>query len=271
VIVRHRFAAMGTEVECLVDGDAGDRFAEVEREFERLETLLSRFRHDSELARLNRIGRLVAGADLLHVTRLALDGRERTNGLFDPTVHDAVVAAGYDCSFELLADGNGSGHSPAARCSGGVEIRGRAIWLEPGFRLDLGGIAKGYAVDRAAAILAPAGPCLVNAGGDVAVSGGAWPVAIEDAGITVELTGGGLATSGRDRRRWVRGGEEQHHLIDPRTGRPAATDVLHATVIATTAVEAEILAKVAFLTGHVDAPHVLVTTDGRVAMGGGLS
>ena len=203
------------------------------------------------------------------MTRLALAAREQTGGLFDPTVHDAVVAAGYDRSFELLAaDG-----PPAApgRCGGAVEIDGETIRLAGGTRLDLGGIAKGYAVDRALALLAPAGPALVNAGGDLAVSGGSWPVAIAGTDLTLALTSGALATSGRDRRHWRRGEEEQHHLVDPATGRPARTLVLTATVFGPTAAEAEVLAKIAFLTGSVDAPHVLVRADGRVVVGGGLA
>jgi FAD:protein FMN transferase len=268
VICRHGFRAMGTDVECLLDGPPGDRFGAVEAEFARLEALLSRFRPDSELSLLNAAGSLEAGPDLLAVTRLALEARTRTQGLFDPTIHDALVAAGYDRSFEYVAaDGPASA---AAGCGGEVELDGTIVRLGTGVRLDLGGIAKGYAVDRAVELLAPAGPCLVNAGGDLAVAGGAWPVAIEGGSLTLELSRGAVATSGRDRRRWRRGGEELHHLIDPSTGRPAATDVLHATVVAPTAVEAEVLAKVAFLTGRVDAPHVLVTADGRTVLGGGL-
>jgi FAD:protein FMN transferase len=270
MIRRHSFHAMGTDVELLLDGEPGERFAAVEAEFERLEALLSRFRPESELSRLNSAGELVAGPDLVTVTELALAARERTGGLFDPTLHDAVVAAGYDRSFELVEDG---GPTPASgpRGGGAVTIDGDTIRLEAGVKLDLGGIAKGYAVDKAVAILAPAGPCLVNAGGDLAVSGGAWPVGIDGADMTVELTRGALATSGRDRRRWNRGGVEQHHLIDPATGLPADSEVLRATVVAPTAVEAEVLAKVAFLSGSVEAPHVLVTADGRTVVGGGLS
>jgi thiamine biosynthesis lipoprotein len=87
----------------------------------------------------------------------------------------------------------------------------------------------------------------------------------------LELTTGAIATSGRDRRRWRCGDEERHHLIDPATSRPAVTDVLHVTVVAPTAVEAEVLAKVAFLGGAVDVPHVLVRSDGRVTLAGGLA
>ena len=270
MIERHLFHAMGTEVECLVDGDAGTRFVEVEREFARLEALLSRFRPDSELSRLNAAGELHASDELLEVTRLALAARERTGGMFDPTVHDAVVAAGYDRTFDRIEV---DGPSPAgrSRCGGRVEIEGRRVRLAHGVRLDLGGIAKGWAADRGAAILAPAGPCLVNAGGDLAIRGGEWPVAVEGTDLVLALGDGALATSGRDRRRWRRDGHEQHHLIDPSTGRPAATEILRATVVAATAVEAEVLAKVAFLGGRPGVPHVLVLADGRTVMGGGLA
>ncbi|MHB8470804.1 MAG: FAD:protein FMN transferase, partial [Gaiellaceae bacterium] len=129
---------------------------------------------------------------------------------------------------------------------------------------------------------ATAGPCLVNAGGDIATRGGAWPVGVETAGepLTVELRDAGLATSGRDRRRWRRDGRELHHLIDPRTGEPAETDLLRVTVIAPDAIEAEVAATSLFLAG-VDAATaeaderslaaVLVTADGRTVLAGGLA
>jgi FAD:protein FMN transferase len=268
---RHAFRAMGTEVELFVQGTAGDRFAHVEAEFERLEQSMSRFRPDSELSRLNRDGRIVASQDLRDVVAAAIDARERTDGLFDPTVHDAVVAAGYDRTFAELDTGAGS--TDGARCGGRIELDGRRIVLEPGVRLDLGGIAKGYAVDRACDLLADAGQSLVNAGGDVAVRGGAWPVGVETpgGGLTLLLEHGALVTSGRDRRRWGEQGAERHHLIDPRTGRSAETELLRVTVFADSALEAEVLAKTAFLGGSTEAPRVLVTADGDTILAGGLA
>jgi thiamine biosynthesis lipoprotein len=271
---RHAFAAMGTEVELLLDAEpsaeSDDAFAGVEREFERLEAELSRFRPGSELSALNRLGSLEAGDDLVAVTTLALEARERTHGLFDPTVHDALVAAGYDRTFdEIAADGPAAGARP---CGGAVRIEGRRIELQAGFRLDLGGIAKGWAVDRAADLLAASGPCLVNAGGDLAARGRSWPVGVEtaDGRITLALEDGALATSGRDRRRWQRGGAEAHHLIDPASGLPAAGDYLRVTVVAPTAAEAEVLAKAIFLGATPETPAVLVTSDGRTVLAGGL-
>ena len=241
---RHRFRAMGTDIELLGEGgfDLG------EAEFHRLEAILTRFRAESELSRLNRDGAIDASPDLLRVVELALDARERTDGRFDPTVHDALVAAGYDRTFAELVDGPLGAPSPGG---GGVRIEGTRIELDPGVRLDLGGIGKGYAAERAAEILGVAGPCLVNAGGDIAVRGGAWTVGVDD--TTLEIAHAGLATSGVDRRRWRRDGREQHHLIDPRTGAPADVQLLRVTVVAADAVEAEVQAKNVFLGGPADA------------------
>jgi FAD:protein FMN transferase len=275
------FRAMGTEIELLVDAaGADDALDAAENEFHRLESALSRFRDDSELSKLNRLGTIEASDDLLRVTDLALAARDETAGRFDPTVHDAIVAAGYDRTFEELAP-DGPAARPA-RCGGGVRIVGRRILLASGVRLDFGGIGKGYAAERGADILAAAGPCLVNAGGDIAVRGGSWPIGIEAGSdtLTVELTRGGLATSGRDRRRWRRGAGHVHHLIDPRTGAPSDGDLLRATVVAGDAVGAEVWAKALFLAGHVAAaaeadarslPSVLVTADGRALVAGGLA
>jgi len=266
----HVFRAMGTTIELFVQGDASARWDVVEGEFERLERSMSRFCPDSELSRLNRDGQIVASLELSEVVGIALEARECTGGLFDPTVHDAVVAAGYDRTFDELPDEPAAGCGPP-RCGGEVDVDGRRIRLAPGVRLDLGGIVKGYAADRACAVLADAGPSLVNAGGDIAIRGGLWPVGIETATdtMTILLGDSGVATSGQDRRRW--GGGDAHHLIDPRTGLPARTDVLRATVVAGSALEAEILAKTAFLGGEVDAPRVLVTTDGRTIVAGGIA
>jgi FAD:protein FMN transferase len=274
------FRAMGTEIELFVAAsDADDLLRTAEAEFHRLESVLSRFREDSELAALNRDGAIDASPDLLRVTRLALAARERTAGRFDPTVYDAVVAAGYDRTFELVP-AEVPARGPTV-CGGRVRIFGSGIELAEGVRLDFGGIGKGYAAERAATILAPAGPCLVNAGGDVAVRDGVWPVGVETAegSVTLELSNGALATSGRDRRRWRCNGEERHHLIDPSTGTSARGDLLRATVVGRDAVDAEVWAKALFLAGATAAaaeadargiPCVLVATTGETTVAGGL-
>jgi thiamine biosynthesis lipoprotein len=281
-MLRHVFRAMGTEVDCLLESEEADApkaLQEVEEEFRRLERLLSRFLEDSELSRLNREGTIEASDDLLAAVELALEARERSGGRFDPTVHDALVSAGYDRTFsEVPASGAAV---PAGRaCGGGVVVdRARGVvTLAEGARLDLGGIGKGYAVDRTCEALSEYGPCLVNAGGDLAVRGvpddGLWPIGLEtpEGTMTVGLTRGGLATSGRDKRRWRRGGRDLHHVIDPSTGAPCQTDLLRATAIARSAVDAEVAAKCLLMAGEasaareassLDMPCVLVTADGR--------
>lgn len=269
-MVTRTFRAMGTTVELRVDALPGpDVDAALGRAvgvFGGIERTCSRFDHTSELSRLNASGAARVSPVLAELVRLALDARERTDGLFDPTVHDAVVAAGYDRTFEEI---EATEERPPAPVGGGVELDGDRVVLEPGARIDLGGIAKGYAVDNACDVLAAVGPCLVDAGGDIRVRG-RWAVAVED-GPTLELADAAVATSGRDRRAWQAGSIAAHHLIDPRTGRPSITETLRATVVAATAVEAEVLAKAAFLGAPVDAPTVLVLEDGRVIVGGGLA
>ena len=280
-MLKHEFRAMGTDVELLLDAEDGEQtqsaLRAVEEEFERLEAILSRFRPESDLSRLNRGGRIEAPPDLERVVELALEARESSNGRFDPTIYNALTQAGYDRSFEQVAAEAAGDDLEGARCGGRVTVDAETgtIELEPGFQIDLGGIGKGYAVDRAIEILAVSGPCLVNAGGDLAVRGDEpWPVGVED-GPTLELTRGAIATSGRDQRRWRRGGQERHHLIDPATGRPSETDLLRVTVVASSAVEAEVLAKTLFLAGEREAaatgvPALLVTADGRRRLVGGL-
>jgi len=287
---RMRFRAMGTDVELISDGGAEaevwEALGAAEREIHRLEGLLSRFRDDSELSILNRERVVAAGPELVDVVALALAGRESTGGRFDPTVHDAVVAAGYDRSFDLIDRDAPGGHPVDPSCCGGsvrVDRAAGSISLAPGVRLDLGGIAKGYSADRVSGMLGEVAPCLVNIGGDLAVRGvpaqGAWAVAVETtAGTTsLSLESGAMATSGRDRRRWRRGGAEVHHVIDPRTACPADTDLVRATTVSSSAAWAEVLAT-AFLVVGADAaareaealgvPSVLVSEDETVFAGG---
>ncbi len=284
-MLEHGFRAMGTDIGCFLDAGPGSgadaAFAAVEAEFERLEAELSRFRPESELSRLNRDGCIDAGVDLAGVCALALEARERTGGRFDPTLHDALVAAGYDRTFQELPQDGPAVASPLLG-GGAVHIADRRIELGPGVRLDLGGIGKGYAAERAAELLALTGPCLVDAGGDIALRGvpaaGLWPVGV--GALTLGLERGGVATSGRDRRRWRRGGTEQHHLIDPRTGAPSGSDLLRVTVVADDAIEAEVWAKALYLAGaeaaraeaeELGLTALLVDADGATAGTGALA
>jgi thiamine biosynthesis lipoprotein len=290
-MLEHAFRAMGTDVHVLLDAgdspDAREALLDCEAEFARLEDMLSRFRPGSQLSRLNRSGALLMGPpELVEVLCLALDAREQTGGRFDPTILPALAAAGYDRTFADVRDSE----TPAGggRCGGGVHVdreRG-SIRLDPGVEIDLGGIAKGYTADRASAALDRHGPCLVNAGGDIAASRppheGAWGIGVETASGTFSLglEAGGLATSGRDRRRWRRAGAEQHHVIDPARGRPAETDLLRVTAAGASAAQAEVRAKTLLMAGERRARReadergiaaVLVTADCRTVLAGGLA
>jgi len=280
-VSRISFRAMGTSVsltgptEPIAFGVAGAR---VRRVFRSVEARFSRFRADSELAVVN--GAAGAWIDVsppfAALLCLALDGAARTEGLFDPTILPALSAAGYDRDLDVVRRGALPPRrpAPAARWRE-VEVRSGAVRLPPGAALDFGGLAKGVAVDLAATAAAGRIPwAMVEAGGDLRVAGrppaDGLPVRLEDPlDATAEilrlvLDAGALATTSVTRRAW---GPGLHHVIDPRTGRPAATGVLQATVWAATCAEAEVWAKWALLTGPsaVDAvPGVLVTEDGRV-------
>lgn len=290
-MLRETFRAMGTSMELLLDAPEGPAargaLSAARREIERLEDLLSRFRPGSELSRLNRERRMRVGPDLGRVLAAALGLRRRTGGRFDPTVGRAVVAAGYDRSFDEIRDDARPPGAPVP--SGGVVVLDDAWgWaaLGPGVDLDLGAIAKGDAADRACAVLAAAGPCLVNAGGDLVVSGpraeGGWPVGLDaaDGGIVLSLESGAMATSGTDRRRWSRGGHEMHHAIEPRRGTPSDTDLVRATAIAPTGAEADALATALLVAGAREAAHLadmwhvpaaLVDSSGALTLAGGLA
>ena len=277
---RTAFHAVGTTCTAAVTAGPGDmrrarRALDAARaEVAACERSLSRFDAASDLSRLNAAGGAWTAVDgrLLDALRLALRAREDTGGRFDPTVLPALAAAGYDRSFEQLEERPAR---PAAGWRAGTTIEldaaeGRAR-IEPGTAVDLGGIGKGYAASRALAAMAEAWPGLpgglVDLGGDLALAGetperGPWRIAVADprrpgttAG-TLLLHGGGVATSGRDVRRFGPGGS-LHHLIDPATGEPARPGPLTVTVVAPDAAEAEAHATaLAILDADAAAAHV---------------
>lgn len=268
---RDDFAAMGTTVSVVTDAEAADTGDEVERLFAEWEQCLSRFRPDSELSRLNaRAGRPVAVSPLLFdVLTAALRAARATAGLYDPTLLRTLEGLGYDRSFELLpqeapnAPTCGSRPGRLAPAGGGwrrieLDPRMRTVTIPAGVGLDLGGIAKGMAVDATIKRLRVIGAraAMVSAGGDLRVHGlpeglVSWPIAVDGGHgpVTVALTHGSLATSGIAKRRWRQGTVERHHLLDPRDGRPSRSGLWSVTVAAATCGHAEIAAKTAFLLG----------------------
>ena len=243
----HRFRAMNTTVAAWLWTNsplAGVRLAEVERFFAQVEAEMSRFRPQSGLSRLNAAagrGPQPISPLLVEVLALALQAARTSDGVFDPTVLNALQAAGYDRSFEQIKAGAASpqrGQRAAASGSGWQQVlldtaEGTAT-LPAGLGIDLGGIAKGWTVDEAARQLGQWGPALVDAGGDirsVGAPGEPWPVAVQDPfdetrDLTVVLLAdNAAATSSIGGRRWQRDGQTLHHLIDPRTGQPSRSDL----------------------------------------------
>jgi FAD:protein FMN transferase len=280
--VSHRFRAMGTDVSLMGPDDASfaGACAAVEAVFTREEHRFSRFRDDSELSHVNRVaGRWTpVSAPFEALVGLALAQARRTEGLFDPTVLHAMVAAGYDRDFdEVLAGARGALHPPQP-CGRWHEIatRRREILLPVGVGLDLGGIAKGWTADLAAEAAVREGLpwSLVSAGGDLRIAGEAPPidVRIEDPGApsetaaTLRLDRGALASSSTLRRAW---GPDLHHILDPRTGAPTDSPIVQSTAWAPTCAEAEVLATWALLTGTAamdTVPCALVSRDGDLIM-----
>jgi len=235
--------------------------------FEGWEGSLSRFRYDSELTRFNQTHEQPVSVsdtfwDVFHAARKA---EEMTDGLVTPTLLDAIIEAGYDRPFDELPHLAPLTPAPALTISLPLaaiafdESR-QTITLPFGMGLDFGGVAKGWAAHQAMKRLQGEGPALIDAGGDIAISGSRadgskWQVGIADPFRERKnleilfLNACGVATSGKDRRRWVRDGLFQHHIIDPVTNQPVETDLLTVTVIASDVMEAEAAAKAAFILG----------------------
>lgn len=268
----HRFRAMGTEVHVLAPAARErDAVQAVEALFAEWEDALSRFRPLSELSRLNaQPGAPVrVGGILLDAIEASLDAARATGGLFDPTLRHELVRIGYDRTFERI--GVATAASAAPRGGGGwrriaIDRASDTVTLPVGDSLDLGGIAKGMAVDASLELLADLGieAALVGAGGDLAVLGRppgrrAWDVLVGDDvdGPVVPLMRGALATSGTARRRWMQEGALRHHLVDPRTGEPVVGGLQEVTVAAGTCRAAEIGATAAFVAGSRLGPGLL--------------
>ncbi len=257
---------MGTTVEVLAPGESlRPALGVVQRVFRTWDESLSRFRPKSELSALNRVaGRAFAASELLFVvTERALLWAKITDGTFDPTLLRQIEQFGYSRTFAEIGTGGDVPPASGEVAAGGgwrlveMDPERRLITLPDGVGLDLGGIAKGMAVDAAldALVAAGIGCALVNAGGDLAVRGlppgeASWPVGLEGVpGEALLLRRGALATSGTRRRRWLQAGAKRHHLLDPATGYPAVQELATVSVVAASCEEADVAATAAFIRG----------------------
>lgn len=263
-----RFQAMGGPCEVLVRTENRDEAEAVvgaaSSEAWRIEAKYSRYRRGNIIDRINtseghpvpvdeETARLLAFADALH---------RMSGGRFDVTSGVLRRAWKFDGSDRLPAPEVVQGLLGLVGWSR-VTWDGSRIQLQPGMEIDLGGIGKEYAVDRAAALARDAAPspALVNFGGDLAASRvlldpEPWRVGIENpkatiraAALVIALRSGGLTTSGDARRFLLRDGTRYGHILDPTTGWPVKDAPRSVTVVAETCTQAGMISTLAMLQG----------------------
>jgi thiamine biosynthesis lipoprotein len=295
-----------TAVVLVTDQAAADRARAIaDAELAAVDLACSRFRPDSELSRLNANHGAVTHISELFAGLLAeaLRAAELTDGDVDPTCGQALVAAGYDRDFDELKAMSTRGDDPpnppaigpvSSGSAGAVpgwrsvrlDLDKRTVQLAHGAQLDLGSTAKAWSADRCADLIAAelGVGVLLSLGGDIAVAGpppgDGWQVKAADdhaapadaPGQTVTISSGGLATSSTTVRAWQAGGKPMHHIINPRTGEPAASRWRTVTVAAATCVDANIASTAAIIRSEaapawlteLALPARLVATDGTV-------
>lgn len=267
-----RFQAMGTWVELIVPDDQWREGVQdtVKSTILDLEGLLSRFRSDSELSQINHNpGRWVSvSRKTMEVLQLAKRTFEETAGFFNPCLAGVLESIGYDVSFdEIDASRDGARpvvelpYIPPAECPYELDIHESRVWLQPGYKLDLGGIAKSWIVQQAAQVVMAKQlyQFVLNGGGDMICHGQngdkPWSVSIADpfhpeqSLLTLQVANLAVCTSGTYRRKWKQDGRWVHHIIDPFLGCPVETDIISCTVIHPDIVQAEVQAKVALMLG----------------------
>jgi thiamine biosynthesis lipoprotein len=297
-IATRKFRALGTTAHvCVTDPAALDpAVSAVEEELAAIDVACSRFRDDSELTALNRSGGrpFAAGPLLLEALEVAIRAAELTDGDVDPTIGRSIKGLGWNCDYAVLVSRREQDRFEIVPAAGWRAIaidRDRSVVRVPaGVEIDLGATAKALAADRSAhaAALATGSGVLVNLGGDLAVAGpppaDGWSILVTDDhrsspdadGQTIAVREGGLATSSTTVRRWRAGGDEHHHILDPRSGLPAEEVWRTVSVAAATCVDANTASTAAVVRGRealswlreAGLPARLVGLDGTVAYTG---
>jgi FAD:protein FMN transferase len=294
----HSVDLFGTRVRVLVSSAMPSGLARqlitgrVQHRLQAIHRALTRFEQSSELSHLNaHAGEPVRVSEtLLEGVEAALRAARLSDGLVDPTVLSALERVGYGTSRVGVAPAplakalaQAPPRVPAGRRAAAewkrihVDADEHIVCLPRGVRLDLGGSAKGMAVDLAAQMLATHPAFAIDAGGDIRLGGTyATPRTVEIAhplrdqpAHHVTLTAGAVATSGLRTRVWRTQDGYAHHLIDPARGVPAWTGVIQATALAPTALEAETLAKMALLSGPLAGRAVLERYGGALILDSG--
>ncbi|HEX9623501.1 MAG TPA: FAD:protein FMN transferase [Streptosporangiaceae bacterium] len=293
------FKVFGTTAVLLVTDPAAESPARAiaDAELAAVDLACSRFRSDSELFRLNALRGAITRVSELFAELIAeaLRAAELTDGAVDPTVGQALVAAGYDRDFDELASSGPVGPQLASPIPGWRNVRldpvTRHVRLDHGAQLDLGSTAKAWSADRCATKIAAELDVgvLVSLGGDIAVAGlppgDGWQVRVTDnhaaaadaPGQTVTIRSGGLATSSTTVRTWQTDQQQMHHIIDPATGAPASSPWRTVSVAAATCTDANIASTAAIIKGESaigwltasQLPARLVAHDGTVTVTAG--
>jgi thiamine biosynthesis lipoprotein len=266
------FRAMNSDIVLAASGEdqaaIEDGFLVARQFINESEQRFTRFSETSELAQINRStgSWFQLSEEMFQLIQKAYYLAIETNGLFNPAILPSLKQIGYDRSMDEIR--NSPNRIEALQVVEKQDFRliqldpvTKSILLPPGMQIDLGGIAKGWIAEQAALRLAKVtGACAVSAGGDmflINLPKGAtdWEISLEnplepseDLAI-LHLQPGAVATSSITKRQWMHNGDWQHHLIDPRTGRPVLTDWLSATVWAEKATEAEVYAKALLIAG----------------------
>ena len=254
---RADWRALGTSVQLVVTDHLAEATQAVEQVLAEVDRAASRFRDDSELRRLQPDVWTDVSPLFARLVQAGRDAAEWTDGLVDPTLGMTMTDLGYDRTFGEVTDGAAI---TVRRAAGGwqrIQVDGSRVRVPQG--LDLGATAKALAADLAVeAAGSKSTAVLVSLGGDIATAGDrSWPVLVADEadpdstdheGQVVDLRGC-LATSGTAARRWRRGGQLVHHLLDPRTGLSAAGPWRTASVLAETCVLANVATTAAIVLG----------------------
>jgi FAD:protein FMN transferase len=272
------FEALGTTAQVTVTAPEllDDAVSMVLDELRAIDETCSRFREDSELARLQRAegSPMVASPLLQEALTVAVHAAATSGGAVDPTVGSALSGLGWDLDFAVVAARHGPMRILFRPAAGWrtirIDRRAGTIQVPAGVELDLGSTAKALAADRSARKVHEATGIgvLIALGGDIAVAGEppaeGWIVRVTDdhregastEGQTVALAAGGLATSSTTVRRWRAGGKEQHHIVDPCTGQPVREVWRTASVAARSCVDANTASTAAIVQGR-EAPRQL--------------
>lgn len=259
---------MGTEVSVELwadDADSGrELLAQAFAEVALLDAMMNPWNPASELARINReaaAATLTTTPEIIAVVAAALDYSELSAGAFD--ISFASVGQHYDYRNRQMPDDEVLAAALLAVDYRGIEIDRVANTIHfrhPGLQVDLGGIAKGYAVDRVIELLTAAGvrSAVVAAGGDSRILGdlGDRPRTIgirhprdpQAFAVMIPLVDTAISTSGDYERFFISGDQRVHHILDPVTGRSAA-DMQSASVLTARAIDSDALSTTVFVLG----------------------